>query len=410
MIDPGLIRTTNIASGFFGDYHPLQAGQIRLLAISDEQGYSNRATKRLRPLGRLDDFHLSIIQTDLHRAPKYAAISYVWGDSTQLIPLRVSNGGQQRWMTRSSVSILRRIAPRCGKELPRFLWIDAICINQNDLSERSQQVRMMSDIYHIAALVIVDLGEADEFSDDSFDYLQRLAQPRKEPNQLGDNSLDIFWRLARPKEDDTTEPLPGVTGHIGLKHLLGRSWFSRVWVLQEIFSASRGEVWCGTKQISWHKFKEGMVECLEKQRWSQLSGVPFALLIQDRTWSARTDLLPLLHLARYCRCTDEKDKYFALLSMLDGATPAALAVRLGYQNSATEIFTAISTDHILQRGLDLLAYKEGKITSPGMPSWVGGLVHKAIQLCSVSDHARQDYARGQRERSDGGGRPLHMRR
>ena len=241
------------------------------------------------------------------------------------------------------------------------------CINQNDLSERSQQVRMMSDIYHIAALVIIDLGEADEFSDASFDYLQRLAKPRKEP---GDNSFESLRYLANPKEDDPVEPLPGVTGHKGLKHLLGRPWFSRVWVLQKIYSASRGEVWCGRKQISWRKFRVGMVECLEKQRWSQLSGVPFALLVQDRTWSGSTDLLPLLHLARYFRCTDEKDKYFALLSTLDGVTRVALVTRLGYQNSAPEIFTAISTDLIHQRGLGLLAYKGGTITSPSLPSWV----------------------------------------
>lgn len=101
--------------------------------------------------------HAELIQAHLDNLPDYEAISYTWGDTTktQLVTL----GGLPFAVTSNVYNILEG---RCSINGPRLIWIDSICINQDDLQEKSRQVRLMREIYRGAQQVTVCLGDSPD--------------------------------------------------------------------------------------------------------------------------------------------------------------------------------------------------------------------------------------------------------
>ncbi|KIM93081.1 hypothetical protein OIDMADRAFT_70040, partial [Oidiodendron maius Zn] len=98
----------------------------------------------------------------------YTAISYAWGDPEPgtyeaLIDGQTFCVRQNLWNCLDQVRLNHKI---------RFLWIDAICINQNNPVEKSEQVLKMGDIYSRATEVYAWLGEADCHTNRVFDVLQ----------------------------------------------------------------------------------------------------------------------------------------------------------------------------------------------------------------------------------------------
>lgn len=91
------------------------------------------------------------------------------------------------------------------------MWIDAICINQEDLGERSSQVSFMTNIYAAAARVVVWLGKDDNEDQSCFPLFSTIARHRQQ-NELMEQSL-------RQLDDNDS-----------FKNLLQSPWFSRVWV------------------------------------------------------------------------------------------------------------------------------------------------------------------------------------
>jgi PhoPQ-activated pathogenicity-related protein len=96
---------------------------------------------------------------------KYDALSYSWGmddDSGDAFLLTLDD--KPFPVTENLWDGLRRI--RLCKD-PVRIWIDAVCINQNDDPEKSVQVAMMADIYAGAHIVHVWLGEGEDAAEDS---------------------------------------------------------------------------------------------------------------------------------------------------------------------------------------------------------------------------------------------------
>jgi len=87
----------------------------------------------------------------------YITVSYCWGDETHREWVTIE--GQTVDIPTSSAQVLRRA--RCASQL-RTVWIDALCINQQDAEEKSSQVILMGAIYRNGAANIVYLGEEDE--------------------------------------------------------------------------------------------------------------------------------------------------------------------------------------------------------------------------------------------------------
>ncbi|TRX89822.1 hypothetical protein FHL15_009255 [Xylaria flabelliformis] len=159
----------------------------------------------------------------------YEALSYYWGpiDTSQIIYIN-----QQRF--RVSAAIFRAIYHLRTREKSRIVWIDAICVNQSDLVERSSQVLLMQQIYSKAASVIVWLGK-------SVQGLSRtLSDVRKESG------------------DPYSHPINHNAVHYGatrvISCLLSRPWWTRVWVVQELASAKKAYIRCDGDEIIWEHF------------------------------------------------------------------------------------------------------------------------------------------------------------
>jgi len=114
---------------------------------------------KLRPGSWRDDICCELEVAFLDEQPKYEALSYAWG--VEQDSQRISLDSQPFSISPTLESALRRL--RLAKS-PRKLWVDCLCINQEDVAERSAQVSLMQDIYTDSQRVLIWLGEHESMS------------------------------------------------------------------------------------------------------------------------------------------------------------------------------------------------------------------------------------------------------
>jgi hypothetical protein len=143
-----------------------------------------------------------------------------------------------------------------------FLWIDRICIDQENDAETADQVGMMSRIYGQATSVIVWLGRGGEDSKAAFEIHSNFSAIFDQASQgiLSEEQIALHdpgggWAiersfLAKFGLQDTSD-----STFAGWINFFRRSWFYRRWTLQEVAHARYTEVFCGNQQFSWHKLK-----------------------------------------------------------------------------------------------------------------------------------------------------------
>jgi hypothetical protein len=100
----------------------------------------------------------------------YQSLSYVWGDPAPHSKAIYLNG-QPFSVTASLYNALRNLRMITDDHnQSRAFWIDAICIDQNNDGERSEQVQKMASIYQAANRVVIWLGDYHEPEDDNFQF------------------------------------------------------------------------------------------------------------------------------------------------------------------------------------------------------------------------------------------------
>jgi hypothetical protein len=145
-------------------WHPSSSGQNRTRTSTTGMAYSVLEAQHIRVLTLEQSAqHDSIITCSLAAVslsesarPQYEALSYVWGEAAERNEILLD--GQPTSITRNLWTALKYIR-KSGTS--RTLWIDAICINQNDMHERNEQVRQMGQIYSQASRVLIWLGPPD---------------------------------------------------------------------------------------------------------------------------------------------------------------------------------------------------------------------------------------------------------
>jgi hypothetical protein len=165
---------------------------------------------------------------------KYEALSWCWGTAKHNSYVNIRKGRKiyAKYVSPDLVSALRALRhPR----VDRYLWIDAVCINQENFLERNHQVEMMSDIYGKAEQVCIWLGDGDKSSQIALTFI------KKEVLQL-------------QNFDELCESEQASSKWGALLDLMQRPWFSRRWVVQEIALARKAKIYCGAERITWSKF------------------------------------------------------------------------------------------------------------------------------------------------------------
>ncbi|KAF1974881.1 HET-domain-containing protein [Bimuria novae-zelandiae CBS 107.79] len=224
------------------------------------------------------------------------SLSYVWG-STELVECIILDR-KRLWITDNLYSALQCLRLH---DRDRYLWIDAICINQTDKEEQSWQVQQMGKIFGSAEGVLFWLGKATREIVSLIDTLNQY--PSATPD-----SLFKQLTLDDNRRDDY---------RTGLRQLLGRQWFTQVWILQEVANARKATVYCGTRSVSAEIFACAPSVIREQpephcQAVLEIMPGPFR---SGSWWGQKRDLCTLLRRFQASKATDERDKIYALLGM-----------------------------------------------------------------------------------------------
>lgn len=278
--------------------------------------------------GRYDeDVFCDINHVDLSDDPQYELLSCDPATAKGEIGLsgRIFCHGKTIAVTKSCEMAFKRLRRASGK---RILWMDAVCIDHSNLSERNSQVGLRKKIISSAVQTVVYLGESDELSDMAIGYLRTDVQ------------LPAF---------DT----PGVLDPF----FSTRTWFSRVWSLQEMALSKMVTMLVGNQIVYLDKtVMDRILQPPAPLRWLKGS-------------KAKKDILDALQDARLCHASDPRDQVFATLGLQDDDESSLVSV--DYAKPANALFIELAVQIINHRkAVDILSYVTETSQGVDVPSWV----------------------------------------
>ncbi|KAI1160630.1 putative heterokaryon incompatibility protein [Nemania serpens] len=214
--------TTRVATLETYQYSALGPAEIRLLKLSKSTPWS--------------PVHCELTPVLLNNVPRFETISYTWGPQRVMKPL-ILNGRRFR----VSARVYDILHDRVSCLMTRYIWIDSICINQDDENEKSSQVRLMRNIYSSSYQTIVWLGYAQD-ANDAVGFLAHLRR-----RMALDDPVE---RASRPLTELNIEN----PSWSALTKLINHDYWSRSWVIQEIAVSKNIIISYGGELITWDHF------------------------------------------------------------------------------------------------------------------------------------------------------------
>lgn len=302
----------------------ISVGQIRLLRSTRCDSPAPYSSSSSQSLGFFLGVH------DLISAPEFAALSYEWGEASanQFIWIK----GYPHWMFPSISpmddhgvfpirpnlwNFLKSMYGGDGNAWPEYIWIDAICINQEDDVEKGIQIPLMYDIYAKASRTIIWLGQGGSRTFRAMKFLARLDEVDKKLEELEAHYKRV--REDRQRRQDTTLSLfeditlsvveklvylkeeggeifhlhcPGAMEMAALLH--DNTYWHRTWIVQEVLASNALVIRLGSHELAWNclgrfvmiksrveKVLEARKVARELLRWRERYGELQDLIIQD---------------------------------------------------------------------------------------------------------------------------------
>ncbi|KAL8284383.1 hypothetical protein RB597_001620 [Gaeumannomyces tritici] len=287
----------------------------------------------------------SLLDEDQALNVEYEALSYTWSDATDEGPRPGEAPGPKRIL----IQVINDLCTFHVTEnlylalkhlrLPdsdRILWIDAICINQNEneneKGEKNHQVGQMNIVYSSAQNVIIWLGLGSSAITDLFYASAKLHEHAAQQCLLrGQTRLEMWkavWRSLNRRSQGNA-PLLTEHSHDALMTVLRRPWFGRVWVIQEVALAKKATIMCGRASTPTSSFALMPsllgVETPEQAR-ALLDVMPSPVRKEERSWwNEKRDLLAVLRKFGNCSSSKAHDRIYALLGI--SADPHAIKPR-----------------------------------------------------------------------------------
>lgn len=210
------------------------SNQIRLLLLSSDTENSIICRRSIVPIDE---------------SPPYEALSYVWGSSEDLQVLTLD--GHDFRVTQNLYAALAHLLLPAGAV--RVLWVDAICINQGteqeDLAERSLQVRLMSRIFSGATNVIAYLGEPYPGLFEAMEFLTVAAGGQQ-------SQVD---RLTRGSDCNVPQLCRGLIS------FFNRPWWGRIWTVQEPIAGRKVAFQFGRLEIDSDVLQRGIYNIVKSR-------------------------------------------------------------------------------------------------------------------------------------------------
>ncbi|KAK4184766.1 heterokaryon incompatibility protein-domain-containing protein [Podospora australis] len=421
---PDRIRNDNVSPNPY-NYTPLPADNttksIRLL--------------ELLPGSRQDDICCNLTSIPLHSQLQYEALSYVWGDTTELSPIQINNDSQLMITSNLRTALLNIRQPNTS----RRLWIDAVCIDQNNVQERNHQVSLMSEIYRTASRTLVWLGNnhpvhtikacflVETLADEAISLQEQqdanltLGSGDQLHQQQSDLSLPLLDTVAIADESPLYQRFKN---DFSALHLACAEWWFRTWTVQEILLASKAVVVCGKYTLDWDRLCYAVdygltlgiwnpvvlgiivdpimtpylsLRAMRRQkqlRQNMASSFPTESVPNDTATAetAANTLLDLLIQSRFRQATDPRDKVYGLLGLLSPEATNALGMVPDYTLSTEAVYTHTARQLLLHSGGSLrLLGSAGQTPTSGsstiislsLPSWVSDWRNATAPFCPV---------------------------
>ncbi|KAL7920220.1 heterokaryon incompatibility domain-containing protein [Trichoderma austrokoningii] len=424
--------------------------------FSDLKAPKNFRLLKILPGKYEEPLYCTISECQLQNSSAYEALSYAWGVSGALDESRPTMSlNEQEFIISSTLEqALRRLR---RLDTARVMWIDRICINQDNTDERNTQVAIMPDIYRGALRVIAWIGEQSYDSGRALAFLKEMAMHHKyivrhrwmngarvgsdtssecgegkHADDMSPNCFthDVTQHRMPPFDDKEKSEMKGVTqselwkkillnqkqqGHIftgcpvlydcsyipffkdarqpdweAVDSLLARLWWSRTWVVQEIWQAKDAILLCGDSSLKWKTFQKAMeyqeawddMGCLVQgtKRWEIWATLKsrYGLAIhisQKRLLGSK--LSDILWNTWDRDATDPRDKVYAVLGLV-GSDYSDTLPSIDYSKSIEEVYReAASLIITKENSLDILLAASGLDNGGKLPSWVPDWRRKA---------------------------------
>jgi len=310
--------------------------------------------------------HATMDTYDCRNAPEYAALSYTWGMQDGSVNIKLND----QWfpVTPNLLDALQQLCLDQGKngKSKRKLWIDAICINQSDNSEKSQQVMQMKDIFANASNVLIWIGKPDDLSGIAFDTLKRFATD--DGTQDGSATYQNILKAVEERR-------------AAIQLFIERPYFSRMWVVQEVVVAKNATVLCGSFSIAFNMLYVAVQRMTSSGFYSFSTNT--SNVVHLGNW--RGDFLKLAALereetldlrlfldSRSRGATNPRDKIYSLRGIAGNALSACITV--DYGKSIERVYTDFAK-HLLHicPGLHVLSavmLRHRTTSTLRLPSWV----------------------------------------
>jgi hypothetical protein len=201
-----------------------------------------------------DPLKIQLETQDTDSNVNFEALSYVWGnpnDHAAVSILRPDSTVIEYRVTKNLETALRRLRL---EHMDRTIWVDAICINQADLSERSHQVAMMGDIYRKAGRVVIWLGDDTNGTSKGIEMLRHFIKPAgtkfQSPAYFTRSLIQTFAPSRTSTRSDAESQFSDDIQQ-SIRCVLSKPWFLRVWTVPEAVLSQRAMIQCGENTVEW---------------------------------------------------------------------------------------------------------------------------------------------------------------
>lgn len=373
-------------------YQPLDTSrnEIRILNLTPSPRHTDPIRGNLLHVSLDDAIGLggpSLFQTESlfgrgRSSQRYKALSYTWGE-----PINPDGPSSSILIAGASLRVtdnlnlaLRQLRNKMKPTEASYWWIDAICINQDDVDERNSQVALMRRIYGSAMQVQVWLGDEYDGSTDAISLAKKLAHPPKRG--------PAYPRTVYADIPDETK----VKNLACISSLLQRPWWDRVWVRQEVALGYNLSFLCGNVSCTLEELtaaeralddsllqlrvdlgQEEVAQILKIIQTKQAGTAEGLLKLRDKSRKGDdyVDLGTLLFHARDCRATDLRDKVFGVLGLAD---PNIYQLAVDYRLPIRDVFLKAAAAIISKTDrLDILSAAQNIDRVHSLPSWVPNL-------------------------------------
>lgn len=350
-------------------YHPLNSRkrEIRIIYL------------RGSPCG--NDVPTGIVKHEsLNDKPHYVALSYVWGDATEKLPIFLN--GHVFQVGLNLYSALEHFQKRVGTHDFFFgIWIDAICINQTDDVEKSSQVQMMGDIYSSSQFTISWLGpEADgsALAIKALDYIGEQCLSHPDGPALAERH-ELFTRILPSDQPPLAHRFP-VDAVVSL---LSRPYWRRIWIVQEVILPPTVFIICGELIIPFGLLALAVAALMELPILNSTVGGSLTTRIQPllpilncnprlieatlllRAGDKKHPLADRLLNITQMGATNSLDHVFGLLGLASDIQK--LGIRADYSLSPDDLFTSVTAALLKQGNRQFLSRSCNH--GVGLPSW-----------------------------------------